>query len=73
MECSIHPRNWPSNQPDTKKKNTCKPRNNSRKGKLGKASARLAARRLAHSATIKSVSDPLAFKAPGSMNEHKRS
>ncbi len=71
MEGSIHPRNWPSNAPG-KLKNTCKPRNNKRKGKLGKASARLALRRLSHSATIKSVSDPMAFRSPGSMNQNKR-
>ncbi len=72
MEGSIHPRNWPSTTGERKKKNTCKPRNNNHKGKLGKASARLALRRLVHSATIKSVKDPMAFRSPGSMNEHKR-
>lgn len=64
-EGSIHPRVSLQGP----KKNTCKPRNNNRKGKLGKASAKLAQRRLAHSATIKSVKDPMAFKAPGSMNQ----
>lgn len=67
-EGSIHPRNWPSNAPG-KLKNTCKPRNNNRKGKLAKASAKLARRRLAHSATVKSVKDPMAFKTPGSMRQ----
>jgi hypothetical protein len=43
-------------------------------GKLLKKQSRLAKRRLAHSATLKSLSakvPPSAFKAPGSMNENK--
>ena len=57
-----------------KKKNTCAPRNNKRKGKLGKATANLARRRLDHSATLKMLLigyNPAAYRAPGSMNEHK--
>lgn len=70
-ESSIHPRNW--NTGNRVVKNTCKPRNNNRKGKLGKASANLARRRLDHAATLrdKSIKNPMAFKSPGSMNEHK--
>ena len=66
---SIHPRVALQGS----KKNTCKPRNNNRKGKLGKASANLARRRLDHAATLrdKSIKNPMAFRSPGSMNEHK--
>lgn len=43
-------------------------------GKLAKKQARLAKRRLEHSATLKglpSTIPPGAFKTPGSMNQHK--
>lgn len=65
MEGSIHPRVALQGP----KKNTCKPRNNNRKGKLAKAQAKLGMRRNAHAATIKIVKDPMAFKTPGSMRQ----
>jgi len=43
-------------------------------GKLGKKMQALHQRRLAHSATLKSLpftANPLAYKTPGSMNQHK--
>lgn len=52
--------------------NTAKPHKGG--GKLGAKMDRLNRRRLAHAATIKSLPssvNPGAFKAPGSMNQHK--
>lgn len=69
-QLSIHPRNWKSIGTG-KTKNTCAPRNNAKKGKLAKHSAKLLARRNDHSATLKSLpsgTNSLAFKTPGSMN-----
>jgi hypothetical protein len=40
-------------------------------GKLGKKMKALAARRLAHSATLSRNPPAGAFKTPGSMNQHK--
>jgi hypothetical protein len=48
-------------------KNTSKPWRRQGKGKLGKKQARLNARRNAHSATIRGIKQPLAYKTPGSM------
>lgn len=65
---SMHPR---MEYRDGRVKNTCAPRNPKRKGPLAKRQARLATRRLSHSQTLKSLPanvNPLAFKAPGSMN-----
>jgi hypothetical protein len=65
-EGSIHPRVALQGP----KKNTCKPRNNNRKGKLGKAAAKLLMRRNAHSATLKTPGiNASAFRSPGSMNQ----
>lgn len=70
---SIHPRNWPENRRNeetNRKSNTAKPHKG--KGKLGKKMAALNQRRLAHSATLKTPGvQPIAYKAPGSMNQHK--
>jgi hypothetical protein len=68
---SIHPRNWRENR-GAEKKNTCAPRNKQRKGKLAKRQARLSARRISHSMTLKTLphtSNPAAFKTPGSMKQ----
>ena len=66
---SIHPRNWKSTG-NGETKNTCAPRNPKRRGKLARKQARLLARRLAHSATLKSLPSnaALAYKTPGSMS-----
>lgn len=64
---SIHPR---GTFKDGKKKNTAKPYLKAGKGKLGKAMKRLGIRRVAHSATLKSLPsghNPMEFKTPGSM------
>lgn len=50
------------------KTNTSRPYK-SAKGKLGKHQKRLGNRRSAHSATIRNVKQPLAFKTPGSMKQ----
>lgn len=71
LQLSIHPRHWPGG--DGIKRNTAKPHKG--KGKLAKKMKRLHERRLAHSATLKSLpsgQNPAAYKTPGSMNEHKR-
>lgn len=65
---SIHPRVRHRGAP----KDTSKPYKGG--GKLAKKQARLAKRRLEHSATLKglpSTIPPGAFKTPGSMNQHK--
>jgi len=52
--------------------NTSKPHKG--KGKLAKQMKALHWRRLAHSATLKSLSsgdNPMGWKTPGSMNQHK--
>lgn len=53
--------------------NTAKPYK-SGKGALGKQQARLGRRRSAHSETLRTLPsnvNPLSFKTPGSMNQHK--
>lgn len=71
-EGSIHPRNWPSNGRDTKKSNTCKSPKQV-KGKLAKKMRRLNQRQLDRESTLKQahIKNPMAYKAPGSMNQHK--
>ena len=52
--------------------NTSKPHKGA--GKLAKKMKRLHNRRLAHSATLKSLPssiNPMSYKTPGSMNQHK--
>lgn len=66
---SIHPRNWPKIGNGVKV-DTSKPYKGG--GKLAKKQARLNARRLDHSATLKTPGvKPEAYKSPGSMNDHK--
>ena len=63
---SIHPRIWNGSD----KSNTCKPRKAGKKGKLAKKQARLSARRIDHSLTLKSLpsgTNPMGFRTPGSM------
>ncbi len=64
---SIHPRVKNGRQ-QFDKVNTSKPYK-SGGGKLAKRMANLSRRRNAHSATIRT--NPLGYKTPGSMNEHK--
>ena len=70
LDKSIHPRNWMVGTGVVK--NTSKPWKG--KGKLAKRHQRLHRRRMAHAATLKSLSAkilPTAFKQPGSYNQHK--
>lgn len=67
---SIHPRVRSGGQ----KSNTCKPQKDGGNGHLRRVQAKLAQRRLAHAATIKSLPStvpPTAYRAPGSMRLDK--
>lgn len=66
---SIHPRYWPTG--DGKKKDTSKPHKGG--GKLAKKLRRLNQRQMDREHTLKvgAVKNHGAYKAPGSMNEHK--
>jgi len=81
VQLSIHPRYWPKFGNGIKV-NTCKPRNlkrvnkkgepSVRRGKLSKRMKRLAARRLEHSMTLKSLPanvNTACYKTPGSMKK----
>lgn len=71
MNQSIHPRVRSGGQ----KSDTSKPQKNGGNGYRRRMEAKLAARRLAHSATVKSLpstTPPSAYRAPGSMRLDKR-
>jgi hypothetical protein len=73
MNRSIHPRNWGLFK-ESKKLNTSKPQKDGGNGHLRRVQKKLAQRRLAHAATIKSLpssSNPMAYRAPGSMRIDK--